>query len=296
VKPTLHLLVATLFALGSVSGSIIEQGSGIVYGEDHVFKLTAPSGWVLDNESAVRQGVHAVLYPKGSTWKDSVVVAYARSRPKTDKIRTAEDAANFVVDDFRANGSPNYRCERMKTIKTASGLEAVIYNFSGDQWGNTEAAAYFVEAKTINFVILNSRDRKAFADALPAFEQLARSYVFVGDAPLQHGSDAQKTFDDIRARAERMAATEPGKAYEKEFSRAFAESARAALQSCTRETKPPYVLNLVFPIDADGKVRHVFSAPDQSVSACVAEKLNNISVPVPPKLNWLVGVNVTVNE
>lgn len=294
MKPIRSALVATLFACALINGSIIEQGSGIVYGEDHVFKLTAPPGWMLDNESAVRQGVHAVFYPKGSSWKDGVVVAYARSRPRTDQIRTADDAANFVVEDFQAHGNLNSRCKRIKTIKTASGQEGVIYHFSGDQWGNNEAAAYFVEAKTINFATLTSRDRKAFEDALPAFEQLAASYVFVGDASLQENANAKTVFDDIRSRAEQMAQTEAGHAYEKEFSRAFAEPARNALQSCTRDTKPPYVLNLVFAVDADGKVRHVFAAPGQAASGCVAEKLNNISLPAPPSANWLVGVNVTI--
>lgn len=283
-----------LFAAICSSASIIEQGTGIVYGEDHAFKLTAPRGWILDNESATRQGVHAVFYPKGSSWKDGVVVAYARSRPKTDEIRTAEDAANFVVEDFHTHGSPNYKANWIQSIKTASGKDAVIYHFSGDRWGNTEAVAYFVEAKTINFITLTSRDRKAFEESLPAFEQLAASYVFVGDSPLQQGNEAQKTFNDLRRRAEELADTEAGKTYEKRFSQAFAESARVALQSCTRDTNPPYVLNLVFAIGADGKVQHIFTAPEQSLSACVAHKLDGIPVPSPPNANWLVGVNFTI--
>ena len=296
LKAGTSILIATVIALSSSLASIIEQGTGIVYGEDHAFKLTAPPGWMLDNESAARQGVHAVFYPKGSSWKDGVVVAYARARPKTEAITTADDAAKFVVEDFHAHGSPNYQAKRIKSIRTASGKEAVIYHFSGDQWGNSEAAAYLVEAKTINFVILTSRDRKAFEDALPAFERLAASYVFVSDSPLQHGPESQKTFGDIRARAEQMAATDAGKTYEKQFSQALAESARTALQECTRDTKAPYVLNLVFAIGTDGKVGHVFAAPEQAVSACVAEKLTGSAVPTPPDANWLVGVNVTIKQ
>jgi hypothetical protein len=45
--------------------------------------------------------------------------------------------------------------------------------------------AYFVEAKTINFVVLNSRKRKAFEAALPTFEKLVESYHFMGDAPFK---------------------------------------------------------------------------------------------------------------
>lgn len=184
----LILFAALLSVIPLAFASILEEGVGIVYGSDYAFSLKAPKGWMLDNESGVEQGVHAVFYPKGSSWEKSVVVAYARARPKTAEIATADDAAKFVVEDFRANGNPKYSGKRVKTIKTTNGVDAVIYHFSGDQWGNSEAVAYYVEAKTINFVTLSSRDRKAFEDALPAFDKLAASYVFMGDEPVKEGS------------------------------------------------------------------------------------------------------------
>ena len=248
----LSLFITLVLTFESSFANITEEGFGIVYGADHAFSLKAPKGWMLDNESGVNQGVHAVFYPKGSSWKDSVVVAYARARAKTDKIVTADDAAKFVVEDFHANGSPNYQGKRIKTIKCDSGNEAVIYYFSGDQWGNSEAVAYYVETRTINFVTLTSRDRDAFENALPAFEQLAASYTFMGDGPLQSDVLPAEPFDDLRARAIKMGDTEEGKAYEKHFSEAFAQPMRAALQTCTKSSKPPYTLNLVFVIGADG--------------------------------------------
>jgi hypothetical protein len=39
---------------------------GIVYGPKAAFNVSAPNGWVLDNESGVPQGEPCVLYPKGS--------------------------------------------------------------------------------------------------------------------------------------------------------------------------------------------------------------------------------------
>ena len=189
-------LLAAAFALLPVVGAmadILEEGMGIIYGKDHAFSLQAPKGWMLDNESGVDQGVRAVFYPKGSNWADSKVVAYARSRPKTDQIATADDAAKAVIEDFHAHGSPKYDGKRIKTMKADSGREVVIYHFSGDQWGNSEAVAYFVEEKTVNFLVLTSRDAKVFADALPAFEALAKSYIFMGDHPMdKEGAEPKK--------------------------------------------------------------------------------------------------------
>lgn len=185
MRTTLWFTLATLLVAMPVSAIIQEAGTGIIYGADHAFSLTAPKGWMLDNKSAVEQGLHAVFYPKGKDWQDSPVVAYARGRTLTKEVKTVEDQVKVTVAGFHRDGSPDYKAEKVKTIKTESGKEAVIYHFTGDQWGNSEAVAYFVEAKTINFIVMNSREAADFKKALPAFEALAKSYKFMGDAPLE---------------------------------------------------------------------------------------------------------------
>lgn len=185
---TTFLTVVAAFALSLVPASalITEGGGGILYGETYAFNLKAPKGWMFDNESGVQQGLDCVLYPKGTTWQDSPVIAYAQARKRTAEVQTADDAAKDAINDFRARGNPKYDGKRVKTIKTPNGMEGVIYHFSGDRFGNYEAIVYFVESKTINVVVLNSRNRKAFEEALPAFEEIAQSYIFLGDAPLKN--------------------------------------------------------------------------------------------------------------
>ena len=191
MKTSIASLAAVLFmALLPASALIMEGGGGILYGQTYAFHVKAPKGWIFDNESGVQQGMDCVFYPKGQTWEDSPVIAYARARERTKEVQTADDAAKAAIDDFHARGNPKYEGKRVKTIKTKNGKEGVIYHFSGDKFGNYEAMVYFVEDKTINMVILNARKQKAFESALPAFEQLAESYVFLGDSPLKNGGKA----------------------------------------------------------------------------------------------------------
>jgi hypothetical protein len=181
VNPMKTFLFLLLAAATLATASIIEEGGGIVYGADHAFNLKAPKGWMLDNESAANQGVHAVFYPKGATWKDSKVVAYAQARPRKEGMKTAADAAAETIKKFRDGGSEKYDGKKVKTVKTESGKEGEIYHFTGDKWGNFEAVVYFVQEKTINFIVFNSREEKVFTDSLPAFEELAKSYTFLGE-------------------------------------------------------------------------------------------------------------------
>lgn len=173
----IYLSLALIFALpAALQAGIFPEGGGIVYGQGFSFNIKAPKGWVLDTESGVDQGVHAVFYPVGQSWSDSTIVAYARSRPLTDKIKNADDAAQDTVAVFKKNGSPNHKATLYKTLKTDAGQDFTIYQFTGDQYGNSEAAAYFVDKDRINFLVLSSRDAKVYQQSLPAFEALAKSY------------------------------------------------------------------------------------------------------------------------
>lgn len=47
-----------------------EGGGGIVYGSEIGVLTSAPNGWIFDSKSGVSQGLHAVIYPEGSTLLD----------------------------------------------------------------------------------------------------------------------------------------------------------------------------------------------------------------------------------
>src|SRR5207244_11082400 len=66
-------------AISSICTLLGEETSpaGIVHGPKAGFNITAPEGWVLDNEAGKSQGMPCVLYPKGSSWSDAKTVMYA---------------------------------------------------------------------------------------------------------------------------------------------------------------------------------------------------------------------------
>ena len=173
---TLFLLTVLLLSAQPLRADTLPEGAGVVYGEGFAFNLKAPKGWTFDTSSGVVQGLNAVFYPNGGSWSGSPIVAYARSRSKTATLNTPEEAVKETVQSFHDKGSPKYNGKLIKTFKTDSGQEAVLYQFTGDQWGNIEAAAYIVEKDRINFLVMSSRDKELFDSNLPAFEALVKSY------------------------------------------------------------------------------------------------------------------------
>lgn len=154
-----------------------DANSGIIYGTDHAFTLTAPDGWVLDNASGVAQGLHAVFYPKGSSWKASPVVMYANVVHKKSEKDALETIIESDVADFKRQ-SPGMKVEDAEA-PPGSGKNVRVKYFVDDD--SHEAVAYIGENKVVVMLVLNAKTKKGFDDALPAFRQLISTYHFLGD-------------------------------------------------------------------------------------------------------------------
>jgi len=91
MKPSLIVCIVLLLICARSFGQENNRG-GIVYGPKAAFNISAPEGWVLDNQSGADQGLPCVLYPKGSSWSDARTIMYA-------KIASTqyEDVGKFVA-------------------------------------------------------------------------------------------------------------------------------------------------------------------------------------------------------
>lgn len=160
-------------------------GSGIIYGKNYAFTLTAPKGWVLDDTSGRSQGLQAVFYPEGSSWDKGAAVMYANVYLKRDsKEESLEKVIAGDVADYKKRSAklkvtdaeplPTRRDERVKDKKAA------VKYFTGDENGNDEAVAYIAEGQVVVMLALTARTKKDFESSLPAFKELVGSYFFLG--------------------------------------------------------------------------------------------------------------------
>src|SRR6266403_6349429 len=116
MKPPLIVCILLLLICARNFGQENNR-SAIVYGPKAAFNVSAPQGWILDNESGVNQGMPCVLYPKGSSWSDAKTVMYA-------KIASTqfEDVTAFVAMAIKemknTRGAPK---EKIASGKTRDG-------------------------------------------------------------------------------------------------------------------------------------------------------------------------------
>lgn len=308
------LAVAALggWIVPAADASITEGGAGLIHGKNHLFSLTAPPGWVLDNESGLAQGVVVVFYPKDQSWGSASMTCYTRSREIGPGLRTPEDVARATIKDFRAAGNPGYVGRKVKTIRATSGAVGEIWHYHGDQWGNYEAAAYFPGKKRINAIIYTSRSKADFESGLPAFEQLARSYDLLSEMEdptplLQRATEAgvgltddpsrsTTKFDDVAVLAHVMGDTPEGKKFETAVLEKLGQVIVNAAGQCFGRVKDGTDVQLVLIFDANGTIMTARFPEGDEGAACLAEKLRGKRGPRPPRAQWMMLFKFRVQD
>jgi hypothetical protein len=171
-------VICILFVIICARGSAQENfRGGIVYGPKAAFNISAPEGWVLDNESGAGQGLPCVLYPKGESWADARTVMYA-------KIASTqfEDVNAFVAmaikDMEKTHGKPK---EKITSGKTKAGHDYFINEYPATKtYSQWERVGYVQLPHAVAYIVLSSRDEKSYRKDSGALEEMLKtSFVYL---------------------------------------------------------------------------------------------------------------------
>ena len=149
---------------------------GIVYGPKAAFNISAPEGWVLDNQSGADQGLPCVLYPKGSAWSDARTIMYA-------KIASTqyEDIDKFVAIAIKEmkdrHGLPK---QKIESGKTGDGKPYFINEYPATKnYSQWERVAYIQLPHAVAYVVLSSRDESSYRKDSPALREALKSFAYL---------------------------------------------------------------------------------------------------------------------
>ena len=175
MKPlsAVQFFVLALALMASIAYSQIPEGGGIVYGDELGVGVAAPAGWVFDSASGANQGLHAVMYPEGSTWSDATEVMYVNVA-RLDDDQSLEGFIDQAIAGLR-NQSPELSVEAIDPIKMPAGEVAQVRLYSGDRWGNSEAVAYAEKDGSVAIYVLSCRTQSGFEKSLPEFKEMVGS-------------------------------------------------------------------------------------------------------------------------
>ncbi len=175
MRPLSIVSIVVLLAGARSSGQEHYRG-GIVYGPKAAFNISAPEGWVLDNEAGAEQGLPCVLYPKGSTWADAKTIMYA-------KIASTqfEDVEKFVAmaikEMQKVHGKPK---EKIESGKIRDGQPYFINEYPAttnySQW---ERVAYVQLPKAVAYIVLSAKDEPSYRKDAPALTEVLKTFVYL---------------------------------------------------------------------------------------------------------------------
>jgi hypothetical protein len=179
---SLSFILLFLWIINLVASQILE-GYSAVHGKGYAFEIKAPRSWVLDDEAAKSQGINLVLYPTGTNWDTSKAVIYVRVRTTGANIHNISDQVADTIRNLRQSGSPSAAAKHMRTLTTQDASKAEVFYYTGDQFGNLDAAAYIQAKGSIHFITLSARDQDSFKQAMPAFDAVVASYEDLTKSP-----------------------------------------------------------------------------------------------------------------
>ena len=152
----------------------------VIEGDNHLFMVSAPEGWVLDDTAGMGSRIRCVFYPRGQKWKTAPTVMYVNplhgngAKTRTVSALMAEDEKSFIKN------APRGKVTEGGTIQTVGKKTAVVRYFSYDGGPAHEAVAYVPEAELVMLLVLSSKTPEGFQGALSAYRELVQSYAWVG--------------------------------------------------------------------------------------------------------------------
>jgi len=261
----------------SVNAAIQEGGRGLLFGDNHAFSVKAKSGWVLDNQSGVSQGLHMVFYPKNSSWAKSKVIIYGRS-VSTSIVPTINDQVKKTIKEFVSNGSENFKATEKSIISLKNNIKARIYLYTGDKFGNYEAVAYVKEFDSINFIVFNARDKETFDNYLDDFYQIIDSYRNLYTSPNNYDLEKLKKFELF---SKNTTKTEAGKKYEKKAMQAIGNKMSGILRSCASYLRNKEIPSFSYyvQINRNGVESDTLISPANTIANCFSGLMSNSNYP-----------------
>jgi hypothetical protein len=184
MRRSISLLALLSFALSAAPGharaaNAPDSASVIVYGEKHAFFVDVPQGWRQDSESLRDEGICALFYRPGFTFKNAPVIMYVNTAD-----RDSAGLDSFIAGDFESfrQHSPHFRATPQPSLRTSDGFEVRVFRLERAGGPTTSELVGYLAAPTVTIIFVASGKTAARLDReVPVFAKLVRSYGWLTD-------------------------------------------------------------------------------------------------------------------
>ena len=176
MKRLLVSLTATFAVLTIVVASRShEYPAGIIYCPKAAFQITAPQGWVLNNQAGKRQGLDCVLYLQGFSWSDSPVIMYAKIA--SPNFEDAEAFASWAIKEMETEGG-TFTHQRVEAGQTTEFHRYFVNEYRGRSASQFERVVYVQLPHAVAYIVYAARTEKAFNEHQKALPEVLHSFSY----------------------------------------------------------------------------------------------------------------------
>ena len=174
------ICILASLALGAICPSMLaEEASpaGIVYGPKASFNISAPEGWVVDNESGKETGLAVRSLPERfESWSDAKTVMYAKvASPQWEGVNAF---VAMAIKEMKAkHGTPK---EKIASGKTKDGHDYFINEYPATKtYSQWERVGYVQLPQAVAYIVLTSRDQASYQKDSGELEKVLKTLVYV---------------------------------------------------------------------------------------------------------------------
>ncbi len=179
----MRYLILPLFVLLTFNSfGQTEAEMNVIYGDQHIFTISTPEGWVNDKEAASTIGLVSFLYNKEDANKNPKSHMYAMGYDKDENNSDLESFMNGDIANFKKK-YPNLTYKQIETGKSGAIIDAKMLSYSNLEDRYKEEVVYLETEFSILVFVFSTFSEQDYQNYQPVFDQLVGSFNYRGNNP-----------------------------------------------------------------------------------------------------------------
>ncbi len=177
-----YLIILTFLSLTLTSRAQSQPEMNVIYGEQHIFTITTPEGWVNDKELASEIGLVSFFYAKSDADKEIKSHMYAKGYDKNERNKDLKSFMNGDITNFKKK-YPNLTFQEIEIGKSGDIIDAKMLSFSNLEDRFKEEVLYLETEFSVLVFVFSTFSESDYKKYRPIFDKLIASFNYRGSNP-----------------------------------------------------------------------------------------------------------------
>ena len=179
-----HLIIVLCLYLSLYSYNLQAENFVLIHGENHLYSLLIPDGWMTNRTLAQRLGIPAPFFshPRNESNIKTFIYSYGyENRDQTIKkfIKISQNRLQ--------NALPKIHIDRKGDVKTKYGSRAILYHYNNFRDNHVEDVAFTQAKNIICVIVLSTREKENYEKQYSEFLKTVKSFYYISESPQSFG-------------------------------------------------------------------------------------------------------------